>query len=140
MGEVIYPQGLLTKRSTLICFPSIRKRRQNSQLFSKVLVHHCPCFLCAQSVVAKSPNLFFFFLVSPPRLCMLPSSPNKSAFRGQRVNVCQAILLLSPFGFFYFLSSALQFASCKITHSAALLIGSGEASSRFKWKCRVCPE
>lgn len=137
MGEVIHPQGLLTKWSTLICFPSIRKRRQNSLLFSKVLVHHCPCFLCTQSVLAKLPN----FCRLSPFLRLPPSSAKKSAFEGQRANVCQAIPPITSFEFFYFfLSSALQFASCKITHLAALLIGSGETSSRFKWKCRVCPE
>lgn len=138
MGEVIYPQGLLTKWSTLICFPSIRKRRQNSQLFSKVLVHRCPRFLCAQSVFAMLHNFLGGFSLFPLHSSFISKQISYRGSKGKRLSSNSPS---PPFGFFYyFLSSALQFASCKITHSAALLIGSGEASSRFKWKCRVCPE
>lgn len=136
----MYPEGPLTKWSPLICFPSIRKRRQNSQLFSK--------YLCTVGLVCSASSQTVVKHSESHRICSSltffgKSSPNRSVFEGQSVNFCQASPLPAPFtffSFFSFLSSAQQFTSCKITHSTGLLIGSGEASSRFKWKCKVCLE
>lgn len=127
----------------MICFLSIQKRRQNSQLFSK--------YLCTVGLIRSALSQTVVKHSESHRICPLPlffgtSSPNRSVFEGQSVNFCQASPPLCSFHFFFsflffsFLSSPQQFASCKITHSAGLLIGSREASSRFKWKCKVCLE
>lgn len=88
MGEVIYPQGPLTKWSTLICFPSIPKRRQNSRLLSSAPLPSFPLRPVTPCEQWKALNCLFlsgFFW-------MAPSSPNKSVFEGRRVKVCQANL------------------------------------------------
>lgn len=135
MGEVIYPQGPLTKWSTLICFPSIWKRRQNSRLLSSAPLLSFPLRPVTPCEQWKALNFLFLSGFFAWRLRLQTN-------QFSRVTELRSVKQISPFCFFSFalLSSARQFASCKITHSAGLLIGSREASSRFKWKCRVCPE
>lgn len=80
-----------------------------------------------------------FWGISLPFLCMPPPSPNKSAFKESKSKRLSGKLPRFTFST-SFCHPRCSLHHAKITHSAALLIGYGEASSRFKWKCRVCSE
>lgn len=128
-GQVICPEGPLTKWSTSICFPSEKKTKRLGEKYFCIVAPHFGGFFPAQSQTVIKHSQRFFYL----------SSPNRSFFQGQRANcgraAFQSLLHRS------FLANSCTFSvistavTMQITRSAGLLIGSTDASSRFKWKC-----
>lgn len=113
-----------------------KKNPHNSKLFSKyfctaALVFSAP----SQTVIKRSQrNWFFFFSLS-----FIYSPQTDHFFCGSKCKLLPNNLHLHSIHVF-FLSSPQRFRIMQITHSAGLLIGSRDASSRFKWKCKVCLE